>query len=544
LGSISFSGQFTGSAEADFFLGLPSGFAGGGADDGTWGQRANIVAGFVQDNYRLSKNLTLNLGLRYENHTPWVEVDNRQANFGLYSGQIYLAGQSCPYSNCRALYNAYNGILNWQPRVGFAYTPDMLGGKTVFRGAYTMSSYMEGTGTNLRLPMNPPVRPANFSVSYPTSDALPPTTTDDGLIPPPPGNPYLGAELRLWDPNVRPAASQQWNFTIQQQLAKNTTLQAGYVGQHNTGLMQPMLYSEGILNANGTVSPGPYIAGNPTLKDEAGVIAGTSPAGSQEYNALQATLQQRYANGLQFQVAYTYSKCMTNNGGYYGTWSNTQAWFGPTYWQNVYDSRAEWGPCFFDQTHNLTTYALYELPYGAGRKYGSGANSFVQAVAGGWNVSTIVTGHTGFPMTPYTWDEVAGVGLTNVFPYRVNCVAPGDIVNTPYSNGAGTGGIQWFNPSTFALPSSGTFGNCGNGVIRGPGFANIDISLMKDFALGEVRKLQLRADFVNATNSVQLNTPNLGCNTGSTNLCNGGGTGVVTSSQNPRNIQLGLKYIF
>ena len=544
LGSISFSGQYTGSAEADFFLGLPSGFAGGSADNGTWGQRANIVAGFVQDNYRVSQSLTLNLGLRYENHTPWVEVENRQANFGLFSGQVYLAGQSCPYSNCDALYNSYNGILNWQPRIGFAYTPQALGGKTVFRGAYTLSSYLEGTGTNLRLTMNPPIRQPNFSVTYPTSQALPSTTTDQGLIAPPASNPFEGAELRLWDPNVRPAAAQQWNFSIQQQLAKNTTLQASYVGQHNTGLMQPMLYSEGILNANGTVSPGPYIAGNPTLKNEAGVIAGTSPAGSQEYNALQATLQQRYSNGLSFQVAYTYSKCMTNNGGYYGSWGQTQAWFGPTYWQNVYNSRAEWGPCFYDTTHNLTTYALYELPFGKGRQFGHNLNPVVNAVAGGWNVSSIVTWHTGFPMTPYTWSETAGVGLTNVFPYRANCVAPNHILDTPYSNGAGSGGIQWFDPTSYSEPASGTFGNCGNGVVRGPGYANVDVSVMKDFAITESKRLQLRADFVNATNSVQLNSPSLGCNTGSTGLCNGGGTGVITGSQNPRNIQLALKFYF
>ncbi len=375
LGSISFSGQYTGSAEADFFLGLPNGFRGGSAENGTWGQRANIVAGFVQDNYRVSQSLTLNLGLRYEDHTPWVEVKNRQANFGLFSGQVYLAGKSCPYSDCNALYNSYNGILNWQPRIGFAYTPPSLGGKTVIRGAYTLSSYLEGTGTNLRLTMNPPIRQPNFSVSYPTNQALPSTTTEQGLITPPAGNPFAGAELRLWDPNIRPAAAQQWNFSIQQQLAKNTTLQASYVGQHNTGLMQPMLFSEGVLNANGSVSPGPYIAGNPTLKNEAGVIAGTSPAGSQEYHALQATLQQRYSNGLQFQVAYTYSKCMTNNGGYYGSWGQTQAWFGPTYWQNVYNSRSEWGPCFYDNTHNLTTYALYELPFGKGRRFGSQCQS-------------------------------------------------------------------------------------------------------------------------------------------------------------------------
>src|SRR6185312_17000463 len=132
-----------GIAEADFLLGLPDDI-GGGVNGGTWGQRANIFAAFFQDDWRVTPNLTLNLGLRYELHTPWVEVKNRQANFDLSTGQEYIAGQgSCPYNNCEALYNEYNGLTNFQPRIGFAWTPG--GGKFVLRGAYTLSSYLEGT---------------------------------------------------------------------------------------------------------------------------------------------------------------------------------------------------------------------------------------------------------------------------------------------------------------------------------------------------------------------------------------------------------------
>ncbi len=532
-GSIGFGGQYSGTGESDFFLGLPSGYGGGSAQNGTWGQRSSIIAGFVQDDYHVSSTLTLNLGLRYENHTPWVEVDNRQANFGLFSGAVYLAGQSCPYSNCRALYNSYNAGYDFQPRIGFAWSPKALRGKTVFRGAYTMSSFLEGTGTNLRLPMNPPVRQPNFGVTYSlaANGPLPPTTTDQGLIPPPAGNPFQGAELRLWDPYDKPAAVQQWNFSIQHQFSNDSTLQASYVGQHGTHLMEPELYSQSILNADGTTSPGPYIAGNPTLKNEIGFIAGTSSAGTQEYDALQAVFQKRLSNGLQGQVAYTYSKCMTNNGGYYGTWGATQGWFGPTYWQNLYDAKAEWGPCFFDETQNLTTYALYEMPFGKTRHFGRSANPLLNAIAGDWNVSAIMTFHTGFPMTPYTWNDTSGTGLGNVFATRANCVSPAQILNTPYAGG----GIQWLNPSSFAEPASGTFGTCGNGVVRGPGLADLDISLQKDFAITESKRVEFRSDFVNLTNSPIFNSPNLAL---------GGGMGVITGTQGPRNIQLALKFIF
>ena len=531
-GSITFGGQYSGTGESDFFLGLPSGYGGGSAQNGTWGQRSNIIAGFLQDDFHVSKSLTLNLGVRYENHTPWVEVDNRQANFGLFSGTVYVAGQSCPFSNCRALYNAYNFGYDFQPRVGFAWSPQALGGKTVFRGAYTLSSYLEGTGTNLRLPMNPPVRQPNFGATYSIAadGPLPPTTTDQGLIVPPAGNPFQGAELRLWDPNDKPAAVQQWNFSIQHQFSNNATLQASYVGQHGTHLMEPELYSQTYLNPNGTTSPSPYISGNPTLANEIGFIAGTSSAGTQEYNALQAVFQKRLSNGLQGQVAYTYSKCMTNNGGYYGSWGG-QAWYGPTYWQNLYDSKAEWGPCFYDLTQDLTTYALYELPFGKGRQYGKDTNPVLNAIAGDWNVSAILTFHSGFPMTPYTWTDTSGTGLGNVFSTRADCVSPANILNTNYS----AGGIQWFNPNAFATPANGAFGNCGNGVVRSPGMGNLDLSVQKDFPIGERGKVQFRGDFINVANHPIFDAPNLAL---------GGGLGVITATQPPRNIQLGLKFIF
>ena len=139
-----------GIAEADFLSG-PSLHRGGGVNGGTWGQRGNIFAAFFQDDYHVSPNLTLNLGLRWELHTPWVEVNDRQVNFGLLSGVVEQPGQN---GNSRALYNTYKGAANFQPRIGFAWTPG--GSSFVIRGAYTLSSYLEGTGTNLRLTLNPP----------------------------------------------------------------------------------------------------------------------------------------------------------------------------------------------------------------------------------------------------------------------------------------------------------------------------------------------------------------------------------------------------
>jgi hypothetical protein len=144
-GFMNFSGRFTagpdqlavagdgsGAGEADFFLGLPDSFGRGIGGTGTWGQRANVFGAYVQDDWRAAKNLTLNLGLRYENHTPWVEVQNRQVNFALITGGIQFAGHRCIYSNCRALYNSYNGGFDFQPRIGFAWNPAFFEKKTCF----------------------------------------------------------------------------------------------------------------------------------------------------------------------------------------------------------------------------------------------------------------------------------------------------------------------------------------------------------------------------------------------------------------------------
>ncbi len=115
-----------------------------------------MVAGYGQDDWHITPTLTLNLGLRYEAHTPWVELNNRQSNLDLTTGALELAGQN---GNSRALYNSVYGLPAIQPRIGFAWSPAAMNGKTVLRGAYTISSYLEGTGTNLRLPRNPPFTP-------------------------------------------------------------------------------------------------------------------------------------------------------------------------------------------------------------------------------------------------------------------------------------------------------------------------------------------------------------------------------------------------
>jgi hypothetical protein len=520
------AGSGSGLAEADFVLGMPADI-GGGVNGGTWGQRSNVFSAFFQDDWHLTPKLTLNLGLRYEIHTPWVEVKDRQSNFGLISGALELPGQN---GNSGALYNTYNGITNYQPRIGIAYSLDS---KTVIRTAYTLSNYLEGTGTNLRLTINPPF--AHETDATYTSLSLPKSTLSQGFLPleANPSDPFAGALIRLWDPNVRPAVSNQWSFTVQRQFAGNTTLQVGYVGQKSTHLMVPMPYFQRELLPDGSTVGSPYLSGNPTLYNEISQISGTASNGNQEYNALQAVLSKRLSNGLEYSVAYTYSKCMTDSSGYYGSWGGQTTPTSP-YFQNLYDQKAEWGPCYYDVTHLLSSYATYDIPFGRDRQFGKSLNPVVNAVAGDWQVNAIVTLHTGYALTT-SGPDASG---TNSRGARPDCISP---LTTYGRQNSPLGGYQWFNAADFAAPAPGTFGSCGVGTLRGPGLGNLDLSLAKFFPITERYNLEFRSEFINFTNTPALNSPNTGL--GSTmGLLQGAGGAILGNFG--RQIQFALKFHF
>jgi len=554
-GIINFNGKFTagpadtatssatsGFPEADFWLGLPEAVQ-RGVDTGTWGQRANVFAPYVQDNWRATSDLTINLGLRYETHTPWGEVHDRQANFGEITGTEYFAGQGgCPYSNCNALYNSYNGGFDFQPRIGFAWTPSRFGKSTVIRGAYTLSTYLEGTGTNLRLPLNPP-----FSTEHNTLyDAFtyPKSTTGDGFsVLTSPSDPFANAVIRLWNPDVKPSLAQQWNLSIQHEFSGQTLFNIGYVGQHATHLMNPMPYFQRRLvgeagctaaqavNFGGSpilTCASPYLSGNPALASIS-QISGTESNANMIYHSLQATVQKRFSHGLQYQVAYTYSKCMTNSIGYYGSWGGQVT---PTaaYWQNLYDSKSEWAPCINDVTHLLSSYAVYELPFGKGKKYGSSLNPVVNAVLGNWQLGGILQLRGGFGSTVFASDN-SGTGERTS---RANCLAPPKYPKTPVAGG----GIQWVDPSSYGPQDPGTFGTCGVGTVRGPGLHTLDLNFQKNFPISESKHFEFRAEFINFTNTPILNAPGAWI---------GAGFGQITGSQGSqgaRNIQFGLKFYY
>ncbi len=545
-GVFTFNGQYTGingsigAPEADFLLGTPEqvGVGGGG---GTWGQRSSTYAAFVQDDWRVTGNLTLNLGLRWELHTPWTEVHNRQTNLTEFTGQVELAGQN---GNSEALYKQYNGITNFQPRVGLAWKP--FGNNTVIRASYTLSNFLEGTGTNLRLTRNPPWQTGHL-VTYSSGSAVNfPTTTLDQGFSGFAGNGdcnsttilsystacFAGATIFTWDPNNRPAVSNQWNFSIQHQIGNSMTVQLAYVGQNNDHLMVPINASQGFLASNGTVYPSPYLAGNPALLAAGPTDKLTETNGIQNYNALQASFQKRLSGGLEFQLNYTWSKCLTNSIGYYGLYGDLNANVDQSggnyfYWQNTYDAHGNYGPCYYDATHAFNGFVTYDIPFGRGRMLGKNMNRVVNAVIGDWQVNSIVTVHSGFPFT-ISGNDVSGTGS---FGALASCSAP---PQTYGKRNAPQGGYQWWNPSTFYQPSSG-FGNCGIGILRGPGLHTADLGVSKLFSFTEHQNLEIRAEAINLTNTPILAGPNSGL---------GPNLGLVNSSQGARNVQFGMKFNF
>jgi len=563
-GIINFDGQYTagpadnatasstvGFPEADFWLGLPNTVE-RGVDTGTWGQRSSVPAAYVQDDWRATDQLTMNVGLRYETHTPWGEVHNRQANFGLVTGTEYFAGQAgCPFSNCNALYNSYNGGFDFQPRIGFAWTPSTFKRKAVLRGAYTTSSYLEGTGTNLRLTLNPPFN-LEHSAIY-DSLTVPTSTTDQGfsIFPPtPPPSPnaivdFSGATIRLWNPDVKPSLAQQWNFSTEYQFPSDTVLTVMYLGQHATHLMNPMPYfqrrvvgeagctaADAVILAGGTIPTceSPYLSGNPAMGTNSNPIisqiSGTESNANMVYHSLQAILRKRMSHGLQYQVAYTYSKCLTNSIGYYGSWGG-QVTPNAAYWQNLYDGTAEWGPCESDVRSLLSTYAVYELPFGHKMHYGSNWNAVTNGVLGNWQVSGILQLRGGFPQTVFASDASGTTERTA----RADCIGTPSYPKTPVS----TGGIQWVNPDAFGPQLPGQFGTCSTAGYWGPGLRTFDFSLQKTFPITESKRVEFRSEFINLTNTPIFNAPAAWI---------GAGFGQVTSSQGSRNVQFGLKIYY
>ena len=553
-GFFNFNGQYTalggnpgatggGSGLADFLLGDPNNL-GIGAGAGNRHIQNSLYSVYGLDNWRIRNNITLNLGLRWEVNTPRAAADGNAVNYNLYTGQIITPS----FNNSglgKALYHQYNGITNFQPRIGIAWQPVE---NTVIRAAFGISNFTESNGVNNLLTQNPPFETAHNVTFAPTTD-LPPSTLDQGFTGFPTGctlalaealDPvcFQGVNIHAFDVNLRPAVHSQWNVTLQRQFGNATTVQVGYVGQENKHLMNIVNLLQTQLTPSG-VLPSPY------LTDLQGLIGQgryTISDGVSNYHALQAVLQERFTKGLQAQLSYTWSKCMSDTPGFYGQYGDNvateaQTIAGWAFPQDPYNQLGDYGRCPQNTAQLFNGYLVYELPFGHGKQFWAGISNLANLAVGGWRVSTSFIFHTGFAQTMFAAADTSGTGG---FSTRADCV-PGVPKRVPITYDSVHNGYTFLNPDEVAEPDPGTFGNCQVGAFDGPGFQQVNLGIGKDFAINERHRFQFRMDATNI-----FNTPVFGFGQEYSGQHTAGASnyGEIDESQGARQIQFVLKYHF
>jgi len=322
------------------------------------------------------------------------------------------------------------------------------------------------------------------------------------------------------DPKAKDPYSEQWNFGVQRQLSSNTVMTANYVGSQSHRLTVGGLYNVALTPGPGTPAqvtarqPYPYIS--PTFYDRS--------IGNSSYNAFQFTTNHRSSNGLTYLVAYTWSKSLdVGCSGFFGIESCSV--------QNPYNIRGDRSVSGFDLTHVLSASATAPLPFGKGRHFAN-SSGLVNYIVGNWQLNGILTLTSGLPYNVYISSDIPNVG--NFAPWSGNVRA--NRVGDPNVPNPST--REWFNTAAFAPPAPFTFGDSGRNSLRADWFKNLDVSLFRDFPIGERRSLQFQAQAFNV-----MNTPTWGIPVNDLN--NPAQLGSITSTRSTeRQLQLALKLYF
>lgn len=503
----------TGQPLASYLLGLPNSAL------RNVGQTAAIMrkhdySGFIQDDWKVSSNLTLNLGLRYD-YLGWpYSRDNTLGSFDIDTGQ-YLWDGINPVTGAGP--NARRGIVNpnyknWAPRVGAAYR---LGDKMTIRSGYgifyTGDYLWESQGIRGNYPYAISETLTNLNVITPTS---PLETTFSPILTVTPGANVPLTDQHIVNRNNRTSYVQQWNFHIQRRLSDDLIAEVGYVGNKGTHLSM-------FINAN-TALPGP---GDPDPRRPYPVLSATSEmdnVASSHYEGLQAKLEKRFSRGLSFTANYSFSKTIDVGGSGFGASSSPQ---------DPNDMAADRALSSLDRSQIFSLNAIYTLPFGRGRRFGSNFNGFEEAVLGGWEVTGIISATSGSPFTVTLENDIANIGARSI-SQRPN------LVGDPYAGAQSTTGL-WVNPAAFATPSQYTFGNLGRNTEIGPGFFDTDFGGYKNFRITERIGMQFRAEIFNITNRVNFANPNSDLNSSTFGQISGLATGAA-----PLEAQFGLKFNF
>ena len=515
-GSISFSGNYSGDSFGDYLLGLPAGATGGLGSLGNYGgvskyKLTDQIFWFVQDDWKVTDRLTLNLGLRWEYQSPYR---GRLANFDLATGRQLLAGRTEYYVPGQGIFT-YSGepllpnppvrsdLNNYGPRVGFAYR---LGSKTTIRSGAGVFYAYSGAGAAMNSMSSTP--PFFVYASLSSSPTKPEIRMSDLFPPPEKSTTGVGSNQDL---NQRTGYLFNYNFNIQHQIRPGLLFETGYMG--NTGQKQ---YGSVMLNQprlpKDPNNPEPWQSRIPYPNLLVPGFSQNTNYQWSNYNAGFLKLEQRPWHDLSYSVAYTFSKLMDSGAA----------------GQNMYDRRPERGLAGNHVPHNFVFAYVWDLPIGRGKAVNI-QNGFLDAFIGGWELSGI----TNFRSGMYFSIGVSG-DLTNTLAGERRADATGV---TPKKFDPRTHNLLGFDTSAYKTPAKGVYGNLARNTQQGFGINNWDLGVNKNFSipkLGESSRLQIRAEWFNFFNHTQFKGISATVNIPSN-------FGLVNSTYDPRILQVAAK---
>ncbi|MFN7997059.1 MAG: carboxypeptidase regulatory-like domain-containing protein [Bryobacteraceae bacterium] len=533
-----YAGSFpTSDAFANFLLGRPVTFY-QGIGEFERGLRQWGTAAFAQDEWRVTDRLTLNYGVRWEIINPNKDIRNRLSTFvpGAQSkifpdappGILAAGDPGIPNGIARSDYRAL------MPRVGFAFDP---GGNGLWsiRGAYSVFYDPFSNGSNLAT--QAPVSSVPWGQFFQITGSNVPFLDPYANYPKPAPNTFLNPTTAVvLDSTARPPYAQDWNLSIQRALHGNYLLEARYVGTKGTHLPRNVEANPAVYGPGATASNADrrriYADCPPTSAPcRLSTVAMLEYITNSTYNSGQISLSHRYAAGFSFNVSYWYSKSLDYLSSATLAGASAQTLAGENDMaQNPFDLAAEHGLSLFDATHRFVASGLWELPFARN------ARGTARTLLHGWQLNTIVTANSGTPFTVYDSANVAlqasSPPITGYFASRPD--AAGDANAGPHTLN------QWMSRSAFRrlnpVTQAGQFGNLGRNTVRGPAFADVDVSVMKDFLITESTRLQFRAESFNIANH-----PNFGLPVADIASAN---FGKVLQAGRPRLMQFALKLLF
>lgn len=525
-GNLSFTGGLTantaspagtGMSLADLLLGLPL------TANGSRTSLAGVFNGYnyglyIQDDWKATSRLTVNIGLRYDYNTRLVNKLNHITVFdrNYPGGRLLLAGTNQTYIPGIGLGTGPDtpaGLLpsnpnDWGPRIGIAYRP-FGNSQTAIRAGYGIfysQIELQDLRTWLR---NPPFGDIASLQSDQNGNSNTPAVIKVADLFPASGSALSQPSIYSAGDRGRDPYYQQWNFNIEHAI-RGVLFQLGYLGNKGTGLAQR-------INANQAMLP-PDPAHPASIQSRlpypkfGSLIRLTQDAASSTYNAMFVKVEKRLSSDFSILTSYTWSKAIDE-----ASLIDDNA-------RNVYDLHLDKGRSSYDLRHNFALSGTYEVPFGPGKRWlTAGAPS---AILGGWQLNTITTIHSGFPFTVSANGDACLCGASPQTAQQVG---------NPVS-GFTQSRLQWFNTAAFAQPVSGTIGSSGRNILNGPRSVAVNLSVFRNIKVAERANLQFRLEMFNLANHANFGLP--GSTVGTSTY------GVISSTDSPRNIQIGAKFTF